>query len=190
MTIDDYFKEIDTAVQKCMNDDISNQDYVEQLTSNDIEKSKKIINIRKELLSPSDYERLGGYLAIGFFTNFESSERMSLFLFMFDIGNLLVVRRLKERFRVYDRSLKIFSKDGNLFDCIREKPNSEKDLELIDTKFLNNVQYSEVFERNGYYYQIEPFLNRASKLALCRCAAFGLKTLKPSVRSGEAPRFQ
>ena len=31
---------------------------------------------------------------------------------------------------------------------------------------------------------------RASKLALCRCAAFGLKTLKPSVRSGEAPRFQ
>ena len=41
VTIDDYFKEIDTAVQKCMNDDISNQDYVEQLTSNDIEKSKK-----------------------------------------------------------------------------------------------------------------------------------------------------
>ena len=32
--------------------------------------------------------------------------------------------------------------------------------------------------------------SRASKLALCRCAAFELKTLKPSVRSGEALRFQ
>lgn len=167
MTLDQYFQEIEYAVQECIKNGISSQQYVEQLISSEAEKADKIINIRKELLSPNDYEKIGGYLELGFFTEFDSKERIALFSFMFDIGKSLTVETLRERFRRYEINQKLFLSDATLFECIRKKSNGEKDFELIDTNSIKNVQNTEVFERNGFYYQVEPLLNPAI-FSLCK----------------------
>jgi hypothetical protein len=161
MTIDKYFEEVKIAVDVCARDSISNQDYVESLISNNPEKTRDIIEIRKELLCSSDYQNLGGYLEIGFFTEFDPSERVALFSFMFDIGNDLKVKLLRNSFEKYEIHQPLFSGDQELFNCIRKTEAGSADLELIDSDCLTNIQDSEIFSRNGHFYKIDGYLNQA-----------------------------
>jgi hypothetical protein len=160
MTIDEYFHELEQAVSCCIGESISNQQYVERLISDSPEKAKCIIDTRKELLCPTDYDQYSGYLEIGWFTEFSSSERLALFSFMFDVGKKLKVTMLRNRFQEYEINQSIFSGDATLFECIRRKKSSGNlDLELINARALENIQGSEIFHRNGYYYKMDPFLN-------------------------------
>jgi len=161
MTLEEYFEEIENAVSVCIKDSITNQDYIENLISSSSDKVQNIISIRKELLCPSDYENLGGYLEIGYFTDFESSERIALFAFMFDVGSALKIKLLRRRFEQYEINQPLFSGDSELFKCIRSKKTGKSDLELIDTSFLENIQDSEIFSRNNFFYQIDAHLNQA-----------------------------
>ncbi|HWQ26658.1 MAG TPA: hypothetical protein VN367_07735 [Chlorobaculum sp.] len=115
MTIDEYFEQVQNAVDVCARDSISNQDYVEYLISNNSKKTREIIEIRKELLCSSDYQNLGGYLEIGFFTEFDPSERVALFSFMFEIGNDLKIKLLRNSFEKYEINQPLFSGDQELF---------------------------------------------------------------------------
>lgn len=159
MDIEQYFAEVDKAAAYCSENYISNQDFVEELAKSASEKLCEIVECRKELLSPQDYERLRGYLEIGFFTQYSSADRIAIFSFMFEIGSSLLRKNLRKRFQPYEKTQPIFVLDPTLWECIRIKENNKKDLELLDVSKLKNVSDSEVFERNGFYYQLEPLLN-------------------------------
>ena len=192
MTIDDYFKEVQYAVDTCVRNSISNQDYVENLISSSPEKAHDIIETRKEILCPSDYQNLGRYLEIGFFMDFEPSERIALFSFMFDIGNDLKVKLLRKSFEKYEISQPLFSGDSGLFDCIRKTSAGTPDLELIDTKCLENIQDSEIFSRNGCFFRIDGYLNQAL-YPLCKqyfADSPIFIRLDPTTRYSSQPLFQ
>lgn len=192
MTIDEYFEEIENAVSVCVSNSITNQDYVENLISSSSDKIQNIISIRKEILCPSDYENLGGYLEIGYFTEFESSERIALFAFMFDVGNALKIKLLRNGFKKYEINQPLFSGDTEFFNCIRKKTSGNFDLELIDTRFLENVQDSEIFSRNGVFYKIDAHLNQAI-YPLCKRNFDGSPIfirLDPTIRYLSQPLFQ
>ncbi len=192
MTIDEYFKEVNNAVDVCVRDSISNQEYVENLISKSPEKIRDIIEIRKEILCPSDYQNLGGYLEIGFFTEFGPSERIALFSFMFDIGNDLKVKLLRNSFERYEINQPLFSGDHDLFNCIRKTKAGTADLELIDSACLQNVQDSEIFSRNGYFYRIDGYLSQAL-YPICKQYFPGSPIfirLDPTIRYSSQPLFQ
>jgi hypothetical protein len=76
------------------------------------------------------------------------------------VGKKLKVTMLRNRFQEYEINQSIFSGDATLFECIRRKKSSGNlDLELINARALENIQGSEIFHRNGYYYKMDPFLN-------------------------------
>lgn len=192
MTIDEYFEEIEKAVSACVSKSISSQDYVENFISDSPEKIQDIIGLRKELLCPSDYEKLGGYLEIGYFTEFDSSKRIALFAFMFDVDNALKIKLLHNRFKKYEINQPLFSGDTDFFNCIRKNSSGSFDLELIDARFLENVQDSEIFSRNGFFYKIDPFLNQAL-YPLCKRSFDGSPIfirLDPTIRYSSQPLFQ
>lgn len=192
MLIDEYFEEVQNAVEVCIRDSITNQDYVERLISSSPEKIRNIIRIRKEILSPSDYQHLGGYLEIGFFTEFETPERIALFSFMFDIGNELKVKRLRLSFEKYEINQPLFSGEYDLFNCIRKNKEGVADLELIDTACLQSIHDSEIFSRNGYFYRIDGYLSQAL-YPLCKKSFPDSPIfirLDPTVRYSEQPLFQ
>lgn len=192
MTIDEYFEEITHAVSTCVSESISNQTYVERLIAESPDKTRNIIHVRKELLCVSDYEQLGGYLAIGYFTVFNSSDRIALFSFLFDIGNALKVQLLRNRFQKYEIGQALFSGDTELFNCIRKSSSGNLDLELIDAYSLDNIQGSEVFCRNGIFYKTDSFLNPAI-YALCKANFDGSPIyirLDPTQRYSTQPLFQ
>ncbi|MFM8331086.1 MAG: hypothetical protein ACKN9T_05305 [Candidatus Methylumidiphilus sp.] len=190
--IDEYFEAIETAVSVCIINSISSREYVENTISDNIENIRQIIDIRKELLCPSDYQNLSGYLEIGYFTEFNSDERIALFSFMFDIGSVLKVKLLKARFQRYDTNQPIFSDDIDFFGCIRKDSDGNPDLELIDSKFLKNIQGSEVFSRNGFFYTIDPLLNQ-SLYPLCEKSFESspiFVRLDPAIRYQSQPLLQ
>lgn len=192
MDIDEYFNQVKCGVGACIDRSISNQKYVEDLLLRSPELAREIIDARKEILSPSDYEKLGGYLEIGFFTEFTSSERLALFSFMFDIGNDLKVKLLRRSFERYEIGQPLFSGEQDLFDCIRKASTGSPDLELIDSQYLENVQGSEIFKRNGIFFKTDEYLNPAL-YSLCKktfpSSPIFIR-LDPTKRYSSQPLFQ
>jgi hypothetical protein len=167
MDIDEYLNQVKRGVDTCIDRSISNQKYVEDLLISSHELSREIIEARTDLLCPSDYEKFGGYLEIGFFKEFEASERLALFSFMFDIGNDLKVSFLRRTFERYEIGQPLFYGEEDFFDCIRKTSAGSPDLELIDPKYLKNIHDSEIFERNGNFFKTDEYLNPAL-YSLCK----------------------
>lgn len=153
-----YFEKINDAVNVCISNCLSVQDYVESLTREEPETARWIIEVRKPLLTQQDKDSLSGYLDVGYFKDFKSEERMALFSFLFDISRAVDVQSLNLRFEQYDIGHPIFAKDHTLFDLVRTKPNGSKDNELLDSSGLSCVYGSEVFTRRGFYYKLDPHL--------------------------------
>lgn len=192
MSINEYFEEIEYAVYVCVSNSITHQDYVENLISSSLDKVLNIIDIRKKISCCSEFKNLGGYLELGYFTAFESSDRIALFAFMFDVGNALKTKLLRNVFKKYEINQPLFSGDTEFFNCIRKKSSGNLDLELIDTIFLENVQDSEIFSRNGFFYKIDAHLNKAL-YPLCKRnfddSPIFIR-LDPTIRYSSQPFFQ
>lgn len=192
MNIDEYFNEVENAVSACVERDISSQEYVEKLIISSPEKIKSIIALRKEFLCASDYEQLGGYLEIFCFTQYDYSEKIALFSFMFEVGNILKAKLLRNRFQRYEENQPLFSKDSSIFKCIRKDSSGKPDLELIDDSCLENIQESEIFCRSGFFYLTDPFLNPAL-YTLCQTQFKGSQIyirLDPTVVYCSQPLFR
>jgi hypothetical protein len=158
MDLDGYFDKVSEAVNACISKRLSVQDYVEDLTRDEPETAKEIIEVRKSLLTQQDKDSLSGYLFIGYFRDFSSEERMALFSYLFDISRALDIKSLNVRFEQYGSDHPIFSKDSTLFDLVRTKTNGSKDNELLDSSGFNCVYGSEIFKRKGFYYKLDPHL--------------------------------
>lgn len=158
MNLDGYFEKVSEAVNTCISKRLSVQDYVEDLTRDEPETAKEIIEVRKSLLTQQDKDSLSGYLDIGYFRDFSSEERMALFSYLFDVSRALDVKSLNVRFGQYSRKHPIFSKDSTLYDLVRTKTNGSKDNELLDSSGFNCVYGSEIFKRKGFYYKLDPLL--------------------------------
>ncbi|MFW0966308.1 hypothetical protein ACEV9L_24900 [Vibrio parahaemolyticus] len=161
MDIDEYFNQVECGVGVCTSKSISSEKYVEELLVSSPELVKEIIYVRKEILCSSDYEKLSGYLEIGVFTDFSREERLALFSFMFDIGDELKLKLFRDSFERYQIDQLLFSGEEDLFDCIRKTSAGKLDLELVDSKYFENIQGSEIFRRNGSYFKIDKHLNPA-----------------------------
>jgi len=161
MEIDSYFDYVNNTADLCFKSDRQPLEYVEEEISTDESKIKEIVRFRGGILSEQDRERLAGYLEIGYFENFHPNERMALFSFVFDISSALESRSLECRFEEYKEGHPLFNYDKTLFSCIRKKNNHRSDFELLDSKSLNCVNGSEVFERKGRYYKLDSYLNPA-----------------------------
>lgn len=158
MDLDGYFEKVNEAVNACISRCLSVQDYLEDLARDEPEIAKKIIEVRKPLLTQQDKDSLSGYLDIGYFRDFSSEERMALFSYLFDISRALDIKSLNVRFEQYDKNHPIFSKDSTLYDLVRTKTNGSRDNELLDSSGFYCVYGSEIFKRKGFYYKLDPHL--------------------------------
>lgn len=158
MDLDGYFEKVSEAVNACISESLSVQDYVEDLTRDNPETAQKIIEVRKSLLTQQDRDSLSGYLDIGYFRDFSSEDRMALFSYLFDISRALDVKSLSVRFEQYSENHPIFSKDNTLYDLVRTKTSGSKDNELLDSSGFDCVHGSEIFKRKGFYYKLDPHL--------------------------------
>jgi|TARA_R100000093_G_C1939291_1_gene71478 hypothetical protein len=137
MDLDGYFEKVNEAVNACISRCLSVQDYVVDLTRDEPEIAKKIIGVRKPLLTQQDKDSLSGYLDIGYFREFSSEERMALFSYLFDISRALDVKSLKVRFEQYDKSHHIFSKDSTLHELVRTKKTDPEIMNYWTPAVLN-----------------------------------------------------
>ncbi len=158
MDLDEYFDSVDEAVNFCISKCLTAQDFVEDLTRDDPETARKIIAVRKPLLTQQDKDSLSGYLDIGYFKSFSSDDRMALFSYLFDISRAIDVKSLIVRCKEYDINDPIFSEDITLYDLVRTKKNGSRDNELLDSSGLDCVYGSEIFKRKGFYYKLDPLL--------------------------------
>jgi hypothetical protein len=155
MTLDEYLLCVDNGADQCINGQLSIQDYVERQCVNNPNAVSDIINIRASLITQQDINSVTGYLDIGYFKDFNANERMALFSYVFDISRIFEVKSLRNRFEQYKKDHPIFSKDASMHELIREKSIQSKDMELIDSKGVNCVYGSDIFERKGYYYKLD-----------------------------------
>lgn len=161
MDVDDYLKEIDKTAKFCALNNITAHDYLEKKITENVELFRDFVSFARQLITPKEYDRYSWILETGLFVKLDSDSRVALMVFASQVSSILKISTLTDRFRPYHTDQALFSLDPGILDYIRVKESGGRDNELLDESMFNNIRDSEVFERNGIYYQLEPFLNSA-----------------------------
>jgi hypothetical protein len=114
---------------------------------------------RELLLSGQEENDFSGYLVLGLFRGQSRRRRLATFAFCFDLQytvDLLDIRRQCDR---YDKAHPLFTGAPKLFDRIRKRDSGAPDLELIDLNAVRSVGGSEIYQVDGGFAKLSPYLS-------------------------------
>lgn len=135
--------------------------YLEALLFQNDKIATDLFEFRKFFLDKHDFEKIEGYLKIGFYRNKTKEDRVTFFCLEFELE--IVIRRLHliNLCKKYDDKQTLFEEEPRLIEHIRIKGSKKKkpENELIDFKVFNQLHNSEIFKFDKKFSKLSSYLN-------------------------------
>jgi hypothetical protein len=135
--------------------------YLETLLLQNDKTATDLFEFRKFFLDKHDFEKIEGYLEIGFYRNKAKEDRVTFFCLEFELETVIRRLRLINLCKKYDDKEKLFDEEPRLTDHIRIKGSKKKkpENELIDFKAFNQLHNSEIIKFDKKFAKLSAYLN-------------------------------
>jgi hypothetical protein len=152
MDIETYYQTLEEFAIDCKNSKLPTHECLETLIATKREFFDELINFRKAFVGAKELDKVRGYLAIGFFREYEGIDRATCFVICFELDDTLTKKSWKQRCELYNSSQPLFAKCPNLLDHLCND-------ELIDFSVLTQINDSEILKHGNSYTYIDSALN-------------------------------
>lgn len=149
--IDLYPSDLATLVQRTIKKGRAPHEFYEDLIRCNDELAWRLLITRENVLTSLDYERVLGYLTLGFFPIEPVDRRVAAFLVAFELEEAVAHYRLQQRFESYSPSQPLFQHLPGLLEHVRNE-------ELIPVDRLDSIQDDGIVTVNGLYARLDPML--------------------------------
>lgn len=157
--------EYEDLLEQLAEDFIKNQrdtaKYLEKLLLNNDKTANELFEFRKFFLDKHDYEKIEGYLEIGFYRNKAKEDRVTFFCLEFELETVIRRIRLINLCEKYNDKQTLFDEEPRLTSHIRIKGSKKKkpENELIDFNAFNQLHNSEILKFDKKFAKLSSYLN-------------------------------
>lgn len=152
-------------LEQLANDFINNQrdtaKYLETLLLENDKTATDLFEFRKFFLDKNDFEKIEGFLEIGFYRDKAKEDRVTFFCLEFELETVIRRLMLISFCKKYNDKQILFEEEPRFTNHIRIKGSKKKkaENELIDFKTFNQLHNSEIFQFDKKFAKLSAYLN-------------------------------
>ena len=161
MTYIEYEKYLEQLADDIITNQRDTAKHLEKVLIQGDSVASDLFEFRKYFLAKHDFEKVEGYLEIGFYRNKSKDDRVTFFCLEFELEAVIRRKRLIGICIKYDDKQTLFDVEPGLTSHIRIKGSKRKKLEneLIDYKAFVQMHNSEIIKFDLKYAKMSAFLN-------------------------------
>lgn len=152
MDIEKYYQTLDQLADECLKSGLSTHDFIEDTIKTKRNSIDELITFRRSFIGAKELDEVRGYLAIGFFREYNGIERTTCFVICFELGDIATKKSWKQRCETYNASQTLFTKAPDLLKHVLND-------DLIDKTALTQINDSEILQFTGGYTYLDYSLN-------------------------------
>lgn len=161
ITDKEYYKYLNQLADDFIKNERQTAEYLEHLLLHNDKVATDLFEFRKFFVDKHDFEKIEGYLEIGFYQNKSKEDRVTFFCLEFELETVIRRLQLVNICKKYDDKQTLFDEEPRLTNHIRIKGSKKKkpENELIDFNAFNQLYSSEIVKVDSRFAKLSIYLN-------------------------------